>query len=133
MFQNLAPVALVLLPILVFMVYVWWSGRARLKSPRTEKLPGQKLQIDGRVTQIERELLVDNDQSYPRYRLSYDCCDGIMRFSIWHYEIDDPLAVLISLEKVQEGSTGIVMVHQDQEREVATGFRVGLTSQVKTS
>ena len=56
MFQNLAPVALVLLPILVFMVYVWWSGRARLKSPSTEKLPGQKLQIDGRVTQIEREL-----------------------------------------------------------------------------
>ena len=133
MLQTLAPVALVLLPILVFMIYVWCSRRSQLKSPRTEKLSGQKLQIDGRVTQIERELLIDNGQSYPRYRLSYDCCDGIVRFSIWHYEIDDPLAVLISLEKVQEGSTGIVMVHQDQERDVATGFRVGLTTQVKTN
>ena len=60
MFQNLATVALVLLPILVFMVYVWWSGRAQLKPPRTEKLPGQKLQIDGRWEQIGREVTLNH-------------------------------------------------------------------------
>ena len=129
MFQTLAPVLLVLLPILVFMTYVWWSRQSELKSPKTEKLSGQQSQINGQVTKIERELLIDNDQSYTRYRLSYSCQDGILRTSIWHYEIDDSLAVLISLGKVQEGSTGIVLINRDQGKEVASGFRVSLSTE----
>ena len=129
MFQTLAPGLLVLLPILVFMAYVWWSRQSELKSPKTEKLSGQQSQINGQVTKIERELLIDNDQSYTRYRLSYYCQDEILWTSIWHYEIDDSLAVLISLGKVQEGSIGIVLINRDQDKEVASGFRVNLSTE----
>ena len=105
----------------------------RDRRPKANQYQGEKRQVNGKVDRIEKELLIDQDQSYTGYRLHYQCQDGTDRVSIWHYGIDDPLAVLIKLGKVEEGSAGTVVVQEGEEGEIATGFRVGLKTNTEQS
>ena len=105
----------------------------RDRRPKANQYQGEKRQVNGKVDRIEKKLLTDQDQSYTGYRLHYQCQDGTDRVSIWHYGIDDPLAVLIKLGKVEEGSAGTVVVQEGEEGEIATGFRVGLKTNTEQS
>ena len=132
--QYLLPLLIFLITPLILLIVVRVISRYRRDHrPKANQYQGEKRQVNGKVDRIEKELLVDQDQSYTRYRLHYQCQDGTDRVSIWHYGIDDPLAVLIKLGKVEEGSTGTVMVQEGEDGEIATGFRVGLKANTEQS
>lgn len=125
--QYLFPLLIFLIAPLILLIIVRVILRyTRDRRPKANQYQGEKRQVNGEVDRIEKELLIDQDQSYTGYRLHYQCQNGTDKVSIWHYGIDDPLAVLIKLGKVEEGSAGIVVVQEGEEGEIATGFRVGL-------
>ena len=132
--QYLFPLLIFLIALLILLIIVRVILRyTRDRRPKANQYQGEKRQVNGKVDRIEKELLNDQDQSYTGYRLHYQCQDGTDRVSIWHYGIDDPLAVLIKLGKVEEGSTGTVIVQEGEEGEIATGFRVGLKTNTEQS
>ena len=132
--QYLFPLLIFLIAPLILLIIVRVILRyTRDRRPKANQYQGEKRQVNGKVDRIEKELLNDQDQSYTGYRLHYQCQDGTDRVSIWHYGIDDPLAVLIKLGKVEEGSTGTVIVQESEEGEIATGFRVGLQANTEQS
>jgi len=132
--QYLFPLLIFLIAPLILLIIVRVILRyTRDRRPKANQYQGEKRQVNGKVDRIEKELLNDQDQSYTGYRLHYQCQDGTDRVSIWHYGIDDPLAVLIKLGKVEEGSTGTIMVQESEEGEIATGFRVDLNANTEQS
>jgi len=132
--QYLFPLLIFLIAPLILLIIVRVILRyTRDRRPKANQYQGEKRQVNGKVDRIEKELLNDQDQSYTGYRLHYQCQDGTDRVSIWHYGIDDPLAVLIKLGKVEEGSTGTIMVQESEEGEIATGFRVDLKANTEQS
>ena len=132
--QYLFPPLIFLIAPLILLIIVRVILRyTRDRRPKANQYQGEKRQVNGKVDRIEKELLIDQDQSYTGYRLHYQCQDGTDRVSIWHYGIDDPLAVLIKLGKVEEGSTGTIMVQESEEGEIATGFRVDLKANTEQS
>lgn len=132
--QYLFPLLIFLIAPLILLIIVRVILRyTRDRRPKANQYQGEKRQVNGKVDRIEKELLIDQDQSYTGYRLHYQCQDGTDRVSIWHYGIDDPLAVLIKLGKVEEGSTGTIMVQESEEGEIATGFRVDLKANTEQS
>ena len=132
--QYLFPLLIFLIAPLILLIIVRVILRyTRDRRPKANQYQGEKRQVNGEVDRIEKELLIDQDQSYTGYRLHYQCQDGTDRVSIWHYGIDDPLAVLIKLGKVEEGSTGTIMVQESEEGEIATGFRVDLKANTEQS
>ena len=132
--QYLFPLLIFLIGPLILLIIVRVILRyTRDRRPKANQYQGEKRQVNGKVDRIEKEVLNDQDQSYTGYRLYYQCQDGTDRVSIWHYGIDDPLAVLIKLGKVEEGSTGTVIVQEGEEGEIVTGFRVGLKANTEQS
>ena len=132
--QYLFPLLIFLIGPLILLIIVRVILRyTRDRRPKANQYQGEKRQVNGKVDRIEKEVLNDQDQSYTGYRLYYQCEDGTDRVSIWHYGIDDPLAVLIKLGKVEEGSTGTVIVQESEEGEISTGFRVGLKANTEQS